>query len=129
LAAAIDAEPILDHEILLSSNDTFELLRILEEVTSNSTFAPTEYLYQLVLYLQRQSNLSPRTNGDITARTNGTHPHDTDPTARKPDTSKKGIEETMKRGLGDAQRKLDEVRLAIARNLSRALVQGFDNPF
>jgi hypothetical protein len=34
-----------------------------------------------------------------------------------------------KNGLDGANRKLDQVRLALARNLARALVVGFENPF
>lgn len=67
-------------------------------------------------------------NGD-SITTNGTANDTASSSAARTDVSKKGVEETIKRGLGDAQRELDEVRLAIARNLSRALVNGFENPF
>jgi len=85
----------LDHEILFTSNDSFELLRVLQEVVSSSTFAPNEYLSQLAQYLRR----------------------------------KEGIAGNTKNGTALARRKMEEVRLALARNLARALVVGFDNPF
>ena len=34
-----------------------------------------------------------------------------------------------KSGMALARRKMEEVRLALARNLARALIIGFDNPF
>lgn len=82
----------MDTEILFTSNDTFELLRVLEEVTSNASFAPDDYLSQLSQILLRQNP------GDV-------------------------------KDMSAALRKLEEVRLALARNLARALVVGFDNPF
>ena len=86
----------LDHDIILfTSNDSFELLRILEEVMSNATFSQNEYLAQLVQYLRRQE----------------------------------GIASDGSTGLALARRKMEEVRLALARNLARALVAGFDSPF
>lgn len=83
----------LDTDILFTSNDTFELMRILEEVTTNSTFASREYLDQLRRHLM------------------------------KPEGTIITIDYAV------ATRKLEEVRLALARNLARALVVGFDNPF
>ncbi|KAK4687468.1 nuclear pore complex protein Nup85, partial [Tremellales sp. Uapishka_1] len=74
-----------DSEIYFSANDTFELLRVLEEVMSNATFAP-EYLAQVNTYLQRVNE-------------------------------KQAAKE-------DSGRKLEQVRLALARNLARALVVG-----
>lgn len=123
-----------DPETLLSSNDTFELLRILEEVLSNSTFAPTEYLYQLILYLDcrsapnstEQNASAPDANTLVNGNGKGVNKAGK---GTMVDASNKGVEETMKRGVGEARRKLEEVRLAIARNLSRALLIGFDNPF
>lgn len=105
----MDIVPVTDDsdpEILFTSNDSFELLRILEEVTSNSSFAPEEYLYSLIVYLQRQT---------ATSSTNT--------------SSEASIEATTKQGQAGAHRRLDEVRLALARNLARALVVGFENPF
>ncbi|WRT67281.1 uncharacterized protein IL334_004248 [Kwoniella shivajii] len=92
-----------DSEILFSSNETFELLRVLEEVKSNATFAPSDYLLQLIQYLQQISKSK------------------TD----QAENSQKG----MKIGFEEGWKKLDEVRLALARNLARALVGGFDSPF
>ncbi|WVW82930.1 hypothetical protein I302_104945 [Kwoniella bestiolae CBS 10118] len=84
-----------DSDILFSSNETFELLRVLEEVKVNSSFAKQDYLEQLIQYLQRLS---------------------------KNDNNKK-------MGYEDGYKKLDQVRLALARNLARSLVGGFDSPF
>lgn len=98
-----------DAEILFTSNDSFELLRVLEEVTSNSTYAPQEYLYSLVVYLERHSAPAAAEEG------------------KKQSTL--DIGETTKRGTEGAYRKLEQVRLALARNLARALVVGFENPF
>jgi nuclear pore complex protein Nup85 len=97
----------LDPEILFTSNDSFELLRILEEVTSNSTFAAEEYLYSLIIYLQRQSP-----SADASTK-----------------VGEPSIETITQQGQAGAYRKLDEVRLGLARNLARALVVGFENPF
>lgn len=84
-----------DTEILFTSNDSFELLRVLQEVLSNASFAPNEYLLQLAQYIRRKGETSA----------------------------------DEKAGIALARRKLEEVRLALARNLARALVVGFDNPF
>lgn len=92
-------ELMIDPDILFNSLDSFELLRVLDEITQNSTYAPEEYLNSLVIYLHRS---------EATGR------------AVKPST---------KMGLSEANRKLDQVRLALARNLARALVVGFENPF
>lgn len=94
-----------DPEILFTSNDSFELLRILEEVVSSSSFAAEEYLYSLIVYLQRQGS------------------------GKKATTDVSSIETVTSQGQAGAYRKLDEVRLALARNLARALVIGFENPF
>ncbi|WVR05312.1 hypothetical protein IAU60_002326 [Kwoniella sp. DSM 27419] len=88
-----------DADILFSSNETFELLRILEEVKANASFAPDDYLSQLVIYLER-------TGG---------------PAGTQPGKDKRSVQ--------DAWKKIDQVRLALARNLARALVVDFDNPF
>ncbi|WWC69332.1 uncharacterized protein I206_103270 [Kwoniella pini CBS 10737] len=87
-----------DSEILFSSNETFELLRVLEEVKSNASFAPSDYLDQLTQYLRRSFTAD-----------------------EMPDSKKVGYEEGWK--------KIDQVRLALARNLARSLVNGFDSPF
>jgi len=93
-----------DPDILFTSNDSFELLRVLDEVTQNSSYAPEEYLDSLIIYLQW--------NEASTATATGRAP-----------------EKVTKMGLPEANRRLDQVRLALARNLARALVVGFENPF
>jgi nuclear pore complex protein Nup85 len=70
----------------------------------NSTFAPSDYLTQIVEYMQRKSRST--TDGN-----------------EKEGPGSKVVDYTP------ALRKLEEVRLALARNLARALVVGFDNPF
>lgn len=96
-----------DPEILFTSNDSFELLRVLEEISSNSTYAPQEYLYNLFVYLERHSTAAGAEKKQSTL----------------------DIAETTRRGSEGAYRKLEQVRLALARNLARALVVGFENPF
>lgn len=98
-----------DNEILFSSHDTFELMRVLQEVTANSRFAAGEYLPLLIRYLRRKEmQVSDQyvngTRGDKASAVN----------------EKAQIK---------AMEKLEEVRLALARNLARALVAGFDQPF
>jgi nuclear pore complex protein Nup85 len=95
---------MVDPDILFTSNDSFELLRILDEVTQNSSYAPEEYLDSLITYLQRSEAASAIASGQT-------------------------AETVTKMGLPEAYRKLDQVRLALARNLARALVVGFENPF
>ena len=95
---------IPDPDILFTSTDSFEILRILDEVTQNSSYASEEYLYSLVIYLRRDE--SPESS-----------------------TTTQTVETITKAGLAEAHRKLDQVRLAVARNLARSLVVGFDNPF
>jgi nuclear pore complex protein Nup85 len=94
---------MIDPDILFTSNDSFELLRVLDEVTQNSSYAPEEYLDSLVIYLQRSEASTATAAGQA--------------------------EKATKMGLPEANRKLDQVRLALARNLARALVVGFENPF
>ncbi|ADV19526.1 conserved hypothetical protein [Cryptococcus gattii WM276] len=95
-----------DSEILFSSNETFELLRVLEEVYANAAFAEEDYLGQLVQYLRRTLNT---------------------PSAKEEGQSDKKNEKKVT--MEDARRKMEEVRLAISRNLARAMVAGFDSPF
>ncbi|WVQ71710.1 hypothetical protein IAR50_001251 [Cryptococcus sp. DSM 104548] len=87
-----------DPEILFSTNETFELLRILEEVLTNASFAEEEYLGQIALYLDHRS-----------------------PKQEQGKKSGKG-----KASAHDARRKLEEARLALSRNLARAMVSGLD---
>lgn len=101
-----DYKPCVDSEILLSSNETFELLRVLEEVYANAAFAEEDYLGQLVQYLRRTLNTT---------------------SAKEEGQSRKKDEKTVT--MEDARRKMEEVRLAISRNLARAMVAGFDSPF
>ncbi|KAK8869665.1 hypothetical protein IAR55_000233 [Kwoniella newhampshirensis] len=93
-----------DSDILFTSIETVELLRVLQDVLANASFAPEEYLGQLVLYLQRLA-------GEIEEK------------EKKTNGDKKSL------GTEAALRKMDEVRLALGRNLARAVVVGFDNPF
>ena len=95
---------MIDPDILFTSNDSFELLRVLDEVTQNSKYAPGEYLDNLIIYLQRSEASTETAAGQVS-------------------------EKVTKMGLPEAYRKLDQVRLALARNLARALVVGFENPF
>jgi nuclear pore complex protein Nup85 len=95
---------MIDPDILFTSNDSFELLRVLDEVTQNSSYAPEEYLDSLIIYLQRSEASTATATGQA-------------------------VEKVTKMGLPEANRKLDQVRLALARNLARALVVGFENPF
>lgn len=95
------SELIPDPDILFTSLDSFELLRILDEITQNSSYAPEEYLYNLITYLHRDA----------------------------PAAAGQTVEAVTKLGLSEANRRLDQVRLALARNLARALVVGFENPF
>ena len=88
----------VDSEILFSANDTFELMRVLEDVELHAAYAQEEYLGTLIRHLMR---------------TSGKEASDTVPAA----------------DYDEARRKLEEVRLAMARNLARALVVDFDSPF
>jgi nuclear pore complex protein Nup85 len=94
---------MIDPDILFTSNDSFELLRVLDEVTQNSSYAPEEYLDSLIIYLQRSESTATAA-GQV-------------------------AEKVTEMGMPEANRKLDQVRLALARNLARALVVGFENPF
>ncbi|ORY28255.1 Nup85 nucleoporin-domain-containing protein [Naematelia encephala] len=90
-----ESVPLLeDADVLFSADDTFELLRVLEDVTTHASFAPSDYLSQVSMVVHRQAGQT-QSSKDLSA----------------------------------AWKKLEEVRLALARNLSRALVTGFDNPF
>lgn len=85
----------IDPELLIKEQETFELMRVLEEVMGNATFAHNDYLGQLAVYLDSR-NKSKQTQGD---KTSGG------------------------RDWTSAREKMEEVRLALARNLARALVQ------
>lgn len=103
------ADDVADSEILFTSNDTFELLRILQEITSSAAFAPHDYLDQLAILLKSRAN-----NAD---------------SATQAAVSNTSPETTQTTDLTAAFRRIEECRLALARNLARALVVGFDNPF
>ncbi len=108
---------VADEEILFSSNDTFELLRVLEEVSSNSTYAPSEYLSQVERHLDRQRSSSASSSKQ----------------QKSEEKVENGNTRVKSKPEGEkyvaTYRKLEEVRLALGRNLARALVVGFDNPF
>ena len=91
------ADDEADDAILIGSDHTFELMRVLEDVTSNADFAPSDYLEQLAIYLGRVDGK---------------------------DDSRGMTDETY----AVALRKLEVVRLALARNLARAVID-IDDPF
>jgi nuclear pore complex protein Nup85 len=82
--------------VLIDSKSTFEIMRVLEDVASNAEFAAKEYVGQLQAYL-----VCTAARADASKAVNG----------KKEDQSH-----------DEALRKLEEVRLALARNLARALV-------
>lgn len=87
---------IVDSDILFTSTETFELMRVLEEVSTNARYNPKDFLGPLSMYLRR----------------------------------KNGMDKAVEAGDWSMPlRKLEEVRLALARNLARAIVVGFDGPF
>lgn len=94
-------ELLEDEDIRLGPSGTFELMRTLEDILGNARFAPFDYLHLLWRYLER---VEPATNG----KANGV----------KAD----GEKEQTERALA----KLEVVRLALARNLSRAMVAGLE---
>lgn len=89
-------------------------MRVLEEVCSNAKFAPVDYLRQLWRYLQNQEH-EEAANGVANGTGEGKKLED--------------VKEQQKHGVEAAECKLEIVRLALARNLSRALVVGGDGPF
>lgn len=73
-------------------------MRVLEEVSTNARYNPSDYLGPLSTLLRRKNGSgAPAPEGDWSA--------------------------------ASAWRQLEEVRLALARNLARAIIVGFDNPF
>lgn len=100
LAESVDL--LEDEEILFNTFHTFELMRVLEEVLENSKFAPATYLGQLWRFLERKEGGA---NG-----AGGANGHT------------KNAKDEEREGTQAALRKLEIVRLALARNLSRALV-------
>jgi len=83
----------------IDSKSTFEIMRVLEDVAINAEYAAKEYIGQLQTYLYCKS-----ARADASKAING----------KKEDQT-----------FDEALSKLEEVRLALARNLARALV--FDN--
>lgn len=109
-------ELLEDEEILFDAEGTFELMRVLEEVLANSKFAPATYLGQLWRFLERKEGVAGGATGaNGASEANGANGH------------AKNAKEEEREGIQAALRKLEVVRLALARNLSRALVVGFDD--
>lgn len=77
---------VAENQVVISALNTYEVMRILEDVLSNSAFAPDEHLRQLEAFLANRGG--------------------------------KGVGGSYSAAL----RKLEEVRLASARNLARAMV-------
>lgn len=94
---------VADPDILFSTNDTFELMRVLQEVSSDARFNSTDFLGKLSAVIRRQSTTISGTAMTGKDKTNEEH--------------------------AAAWRRLEEVRLALARNLARAMVAGFDASF
>lgn len=100
---ADSVELLEDEEILFGPAETMELMRVLEDVLANARFAPGDYLRQLWRYIQRQEK------GGL---------QDAKPASGKAEDIKQETEIALQR--------LELVRLALARNLSRAMVAGLD---
>ena len=83
----------------MSSANTFEIMRVLEDVLDSAQYAPSEYLSQLELFLNHR--------------------------AEAPSDAVEGGKEEYVRAI----RKLEEVRLALARNLARSLVLNVNDQF
>ncbi|BEI79576.1 hypothetical protein CcaverHIS002_0101050 [Cutaneotrichosporon cavernicola] len=98
---AESVELLEDEEIHLGPAGTFELMRTLEDTLGAARFAPHDYLHMLWQYLER------------TEPQNG---------KGKANDATKEEEKWAARPL----RKLEVVRLALARNLSRAMVAGLE---
>lgn len=99
--------------MLLSANDTFELMRQLEEITTGATFAPELYLgslYRLTQPTSSSSNKATRATSDNRSL----------PSRVQQEKDKaRDIE-----GMRLAMKGLDVVRLAAVRNLSRVSMMG-----
>lgn len=99
---AESVELLEDEEIHLGPAGTFELMRTLEDILGAARFAPHDYLHMLWRYLERAEAQKGKANGP---------------------TNSDGKEEERP---ALALRKLEVVRLALARNLSRAMVAGLE---
>lgn len=109
---------MVDEQILFTSNATFELMRVLDEVLSNAKYAADDYLGLLVRYLARRDSEQDGADANGKGVNGATQAN-----------GKKEKKDAVLTGTPRALRQLDVVRLALARNLSRALVDGFDNAF
>ena len=121
-----------DRDIYFNSAETFELMRVLEEVLSNAKYAPVEYLRQLSRYLARHDEEAKETkeaDGRANGTLNGVNGNSSSNGASKNDSSNSDKPKKDTVDIEAAERKLEVVRLALARNLSRALVVGCDGPF
>lgn len=99
-------ELLEDQDIRLGPIGTYELMRTLEDILGNARFAPVDYLNLLWRYLERTQ---PVANGG--GKSNGA----------------KEKKDDVKAHTEDALAKLEVVRLALARNLSRAMVAGLES--
>lgn len=102
-----------DEEVLLSANDTFELMRQLEEITTGATYAAELYLGSLYRLTQSVSYSSTRT-------TRATSDNRLLPSRVQQEKDKTRDIEGMRLALMG----LDAVRLAAVRNLSRVSMLG-----
>lgn len=93
-----------DETILFGPAETMELMRVLEDVLANARFAPVDYLQQLWRYIERQEGSA----------------------STKESKGKESKGKDTKAQTEIALQKLEVVRLALARNLSRAMVAGHD---
>lgn len=116
LAECVDL--LEDEEILFDSESTFELMRVLEDVLAKSKFAPATYLGQLWRFLERKEGSANGSNGSNGS--NGTS---------DANGHAKNAKDEEREGIQAALRKLEVVRLALARNLSRALVVGSEDAY
>jgi nuclear pore complex protein Nup85 len=98
--------------VLLSANDTFELMRQLEEITTGATYAPEQYLGSLYRLTQPTSSSNKATRATSDNRLLPSRVQQEKDKARD-------IE-----GMRLALKGLDAVRLAAVRNLSRVSMMG-----
>ncbi|GMK54991.1 hypothetical protein CspeluHIS016_0200470 [Cutaneotrichosporon spelunceum] len=99
---AESVELLEDEEIHFGPAGTFELMRKLEDILGAAGFAPHDYLHMLRQYLDRTEPQSSK------AKANGVPKEEEEKWTARP------------------LRKLEVVRLALARNLSRAMVAGLE---
>lgn len=87
-------------------------MRVLEDVSTNARYNPHDYLGQL-------STLLRRTTATPAAKT----------ATKGKGNDKEAVAVPVVEDWTASWRKLEEVRLALARNLARAVVVGFDDAF